>query len=141
MSTESKPPERRRFRRIAMRVAVRYAPRQYGSDVPPDLWEAHTVDISRSGVALEIVHRLRRGGTVELTFIQNSPPRCINVVGEVVRCERIPGASAVGTDGSPGGPVYRVAIQFSRILDMEEIALLRGDQPLDATQVEKRNGE
>jgi hypothetical protein len=122
-----------------LKTTVRYAPRQFGSNVPPDLWEGRTINISRSGAALELPHRLRDGGMVELTLIQSNPPRCVNIVGEVVRCARIPGISGTGTDGTPGGPLYMVAVQFQRILKIEELAMLRESRPLDATEVEHRD--
>jgi hypothetical protein len=124
---------------MELSTTVRYAPRQFGSDVPPDLWEGKTLDISRSGSALELPHRLRAGGMVELTVIQTNPPRCVNVVGEVVRCKQIPGRRVPHADGSPGGSLYAVAVQFTRVLEIDELATLRESCPLDATEIERRD--
>jgi hypothetical protein len=140
MSTGRAGTERRRFRRIALRVTVRYAPRQFGENVPPDLYEGKTVDISRSGVALEIPHRLRLGGTVELALIQQDPPRCISVTGDVVRCSAIPGSRSVDGEGmSHHG--FLVAINFSRILEISEISNLHDAGPLDSTEVQEMKKE
>lgn len=132
--------ERRQFKRISVKALVRYAPRQYGSDVPPDLWEGQTINVSRSGAALNLPHRLRRGGAIEMSLIQSNPPRCVMVVGRVVRCERIPGGDRLEADGSTH-PRYLVAVKFDRVLDIEELALLRESAAPEATEVERRKKE
>jgi len=137
VSDKKSKKERRQFRRIPLFVMVRYAPRQFGSNVPPDLWEGETQNISRSGAALKLPHRLRRGGRIELTFINGDPPRSISVVGDIVHCRRIPGAEIKADDGTPL-PLYLVGVKFSRTLDLEELAMLRGQDSLDATEVTPR---
>lgn len=121
-------------------AVVRYAPRQFGSNVPPDLWEGKTINISRSGAALELPHILRRGGLVELSLIKSDPPRCVSVVGEVVRCERIPGGESIDTDGSPRAR-YLTGVEFTRTLEIEELSVLRESHPLEATEVERRKSK
>lgn len=140
MSPSKSKKEKRRFQRIVVSVSVRYAPRQFGSNVPPDLWEGRTLNVSRSGAALELSHMLRRGGMVELTMIQSNPPRCVSAVGEVVRCEQIPGVHSIRPDGT-GHTCYLVAVEFTRTLEIEELALLRESAPLDATEIEHRKNK
>jgi len=119
---------------------VRYAPRQLGSHVPPDLWEGRTLNVSRSGAALELAHRLRQDGMVELTLIQPNPPRCVSVVGKVVRCDPIPGSHSRDPNTTPRS-CYLVAVEFTRTLDIEELTLLRESQPPDVTEIEHKANE
>jgi hypothetical protein len=129
--------DKRRFRRMPVLAVVRYAPRQFGSNVPPDLWEGKTLDISRSGAALDLPHILRCGGMVELSLIKSDPPRCVSVVGEVIRCDRIPGGDTTDADGSARAR-YLVGVNFTRTLEIEELSVLRETHRLDSTEVESR---
>ena len=139
MSAAEQEKDRRRFRRLSFSAHVRYAPRQYGSDTPPDLWEGSLVNISRSGAAIKVLHRLRRGGVLEISFIKNNPLRCVSVIGKVIRCEPMSGLHSFSPDGT-SRPCHFVAIEFSRLMDVEEIAMLRDAQALDATVAEKSKG-
>lgn len=132
--------DRRKFKRIAVSVAVRYAPRQFGDDVPPDLLEGRAVNLSRMGAGVEISHKLRIGGRVELTFMQTDPPGCVSVLGEVVRASRVPGGVGVGRDGQPA-PLHIVGLKFTRMLELRELAMLRGNRVLDATEISEREEE
>jgi len=140
VSTGGEEKDRRRFRRYEISLPIRYAPRQYQSDVPPDLWEGTLVNISRSGAAIKLMHRLRRGGTLEISFIQHNPPRCVSVVGKVIRSELLPGLHALTLDGTARG-AHLAAVEFARVLDIEELATLREAPALDATVVEKSKKE
>lgn len=104
-------------------VVVRYAPRQYASEVPPDLWEGLTVDISRNGVAFELYRGLRHGGAIELSLIRFNPPHCVSVVGKVVHCRRIPGGDSVGADGTLRAR-YRAGVEFNHLLKTEDLVSL-----------------
>jgi len=139
MSSSEAEKDRRRHRRIPISADVRYAPRQFGSDTPSDLWEGLLVNISCSGAAIRVQHKLRRGGVLELSFIQTNPLRCLDVVGKVVRCEPLPGLHPLTPDGT-ARQCHLVAIEFTRLLDVEELAMLRESSPMDATVVEGSKG-
>jgi hypothetical protein len=79
---------------------------------------------------------LRRGGVLEISFIKNNHLRCVSVSGKVVRCELLGGLHSLSPDAT-ARPCHLVAIEFTRLLDVEEIAMLRDVQTLDATVVEK----
>ena len=129
--------ERRKHKRIAVKFSVRYAPRQFGSDVPPDLWEAQAVNVSQSGAALKLPHRLRPTGQVELSLMNHNPPRCISIIGEVVRSERLHGVEMRDAEGEER-PAYLVAVEFTRLLEINELAMLR--DALDETEIAPRDG-
>jgi hypothetical protein len=129
--------ERRAYRRIPLSASVRYAPRQFADDVPPDLWEGRIINISRSGAAFKISTPLRDGGLVELSIIQANPPRCVSVVGKVVRCESMLEMDLTNPEGEPHR-CHRVAVEFTRTLDIEEIALLRDTSTMAATVAASR---
>jgi hypothetical protein len=122
--------ERRRYPRVWIALPVRYAPRQYALDVPPELHEAKTVNISRSGMALEVSHRLHRGGLIELAILQNNPPGCVDVVGTVTRCEPLHSSDASLPDLNP--PRYVVAVKFTRLLSLRELRTLHQTAMLEA---------
>jgi hypothetical protein len=134
--SEKRKAERRKHKRIDVKFAVRYAPRQFGSDVPPDLWEAQAVNISQSGAALKLPHRLRATGQVELSLMNHNPPRCISVIGEVVRSERLHGVDMKDAEGQ-ARPAYLVAVEFTRLLEINELAMLR--DTLEQTEIAPRD--
>jgi hypothetical protein len=120
MSGEKERHERRLFRRLPVAAVVRYAPRLIAGHVPADLLEGQALNLSRSGVALELDHYLRPGGMVELAMMRLTPMFCINVVGRVVRSNPFP--ATVGP--SPKGvrnPRYEVALEFARVLTLPEV--------------------
>lgn len=137
MSTEKDPKEQRRYRRILVSASVRYAPRQFGSNIPPDLWEGRVVNISRSGAALKLSQRLHSGGLVEMAIIQSDPPRCLGVVGKVIRCEPMLEIDSADPNKTPL-TCYLVAVEFTRTLDLEELSQLRPDNCLYDTVAEER---
>jgi len=132
--------ERRQYRRIPLSASVRYAPRQFADDVPPDLWEGRIINISRSGAAFKISTPLRAGGLVELSVIQANPPRCVSMLGKVVRCESMLEMDLTNPEGEPHR-CHRVAVEFTRTLEIEEIALLRDTAPMAATVATSRKSD
>ena len=137
MSAASSQQDRRRRLRIPLAAVVRYAPRQLAASVPHELWEGLLINISQSGALMRLQHRLGLQGLVELTFIQASPPRCVSIVGKVVRCEIQPATERKDYAGTIALD-HLVAVEFTRSLDPEEIALLRERSSLDATVAESR---
>jgi hypothetical protein len=122
--------ERRRHPRVPIVLMVRYAPRQYGPDTPPELLVGQTVNISRMGVALEISHRLRLGGLIEMSLIQQNPLGCVDVVGRVAWCQP---QHYPGSDDAESPPLrYLVGVEFSRLLSIRELRTLHESALLDA---------
>jgi len=135
VSPSTSDKDRRRFHRYPIPAQIRYAPREFGDNVPSDLWEGALVNISRSGAALKVMHRLGPGGVVEISIIKDNPPRCVSVTGKVVRCEPLPGLHLLSPEGT-ARRCYLVAVEFNRVLEIEELASLRESLKMDATLVE-----
>jgi hypothetical protein len=114
--------ERRRFPRENLVIPVQYAPWQFASEVPPDLWQGMTIDISLTGVALALIHRLRRGGIIEMYFLPCDPTHCIEIVGHVVRSHPMPPQDTVGSESKQSH--YFAGIEFNRLLVKKELELL-----------------
>jgi len=112
--------ERRLFERRSVSAVVRYAPRLIAGHVPSDLMEGRALNLSRSGVALELDHYLRPGGMVEMAMMRLTPMFCVNLVGRVVRSNPIP--ATVGPSRKGGrDPRYEVALEFARVLTLPEV--------------------
>jgi hypothetical protein len=113
--------ERRQFPRLKVNATVRYAPRELADKVPVDLWEGATMNLSRTGAAVELAHSLHHGGAVEMFFMKSDPPRCISVVGRVVHSDRQP-RDADTSRANSDNPCYLTGLEFTRLLNSDEIA-------------------
>jgi len=122
--------ERRRFPRIRISLVVRYAPRQYGIDVPPDLWVGRTLNISRSGAMLELYHPLVGGGLLEMSLIQSNPLGCVDIVGRVNRCDLAPPLESSELQDNRRTR-FRVAVDFTRALALRELRVLHELEALE----------